>query len=75
MMLHEKAVPRHGYPLMASGANVGVVTSGTFSPTLEKGIAMGYVNAAHASIGSKIQIDVRGKFIDATIVALPFLKK
>ncbi len=75
MMLHEKAVPRHGYPLMASGANVGVVTSGTFSPTLEKGIAMGYVNAAHASIGSKIQIDVRGNFIDATIVALPFLKK
>ena len=75
MMLHEKAVPRHGYPLMASGASVGVVTSGTFSPTLEKGIAMGYVNAAHASIGSKIQIDVRGKFIDATIVALPFLKK
>ena len=75
MMLHEKAVPRHGYPLMASGASVGVVTSGTFSPTLEKGIAMGYVNASHAEIGSKIQIDVRGKFIDATIVTLPFLKK
>jgi len=75
MMLQEKAVPRHGYPLLVNGANVGVVTSGTFSPSLEKGIAMGYVNAPFAETGSKIQIDVRGKFIDATIVALPFLKK
>jgi aminomethyltransferase len=61
--------------LIVNGTNVGVVTSGTFSPTLEKGIAMGYVNASHAEIGSKIQIDVRGKFIDATIVTLPLLKK
>jgi aminomethyltransferase len=75
MMLQDKAVPRHGYPLMVNGTSVGVVTSGTFSPMLGKGIAMGYVNASHAEIGSKIQIDVRGKFIDATIVTLPFLKK
>jgi aminomethyltransferase len=75
MMLAEKAVPRHGYPLMANGGNIGVVTSGTYSPSLEKGIAMGYVERQHAEIGSKIQIDVRGKFVDATVVALPFLKK
>ncbi len=75
MMLKEKAVPRHGYPLLVNGENVGVVTSGTFSPSLEKGIAMGYVARQHAEIGTTLQIDVRGKALDATIVALPFLKK
>ncbi len=75
MLLQEKAVPRHGYPLLVNGANVGVVTSGTFSPSLEKGIAMGYVNAPYFEIGTKIQIDVRGKSVEAVIVSLPFLKK
>ncbi|MCK9409224.1 MAG: glycine cleavage system aminomethyltransferase GcvT [Bacteriovoracaceae bacterium] len=75
MMLTEKAVPRHGYPLLVNGANVGVVTSGTFSPSLEKGIALGYVDQPHTEVGSKIQIDVRGKSVEATVVALPFLKK
>lgn len=75
MILKEKAVPRHGYPLMVNGAPVGVVTSGTFSPSLEKGIAMGYVNPPHTAVGSAIQIDIRGKAVEATIVALPFLKK
>jgi aminomethyltransferase len=75
MMLTDKAVPRHGYPLVVNGANVGVVTSGTFSPSLEKGIAMGYVNVPYTEVGSKIVVDVRGKMIDATVVALPFLKK
>jgi len=75
MMLNEKAVPRHGYALLVNGKNIGVVTSGTFSPSLEKGIAMGYVDNPHTEVGSKIAIDVRGKMIDATVVALPFLKK
>lgn len=75
MMLNEKAVPRHGYPLLVNGTNVGVVTSGTFSPSLEKGIAMGYVNVPYTEVGTTIQIDVRGKMADAKIVALPFLKK
>jgi aminomethyltransferase len=75
MMLNEKAVPRHGYSLLVNGKNVGVVTSGTFSPSLEKGIAMGYVDVPYAEVGSKIAIDVRGKMIDAMVVALPFLKK
>ena len=75
MMLNDKAVPRHGYPLVVNGTTVGVVTSGTFSPSLEKGIALGYVNVPHTEIGSKIVMDVRGKMIDATVVDLPFLKK
>ena len=75
MLLQEKAVPRHGYPVLVNGANAGVVTSGTFSPSLGKGIAMGYVNAPYFETGNKVQIDVRGKSFDAEIVPLPFLKK
>ncbi len=75
MVLTDKAVPRHGYTILVNGANDGVVTSGTFAPSLEKGIAMGYVAAEHAAVGSIVHIDIRGKQMDATIVALPFLKK
>lgn len=75
MELHEKAVPRHGYPIVVNGSPAGVVTSGTFAPTLEKGIAMGYVNVPHHETGMNVQIDIRGKLTEATIVALPFLKK
>lgn len=75
MLLHDKAVPRHGYPLLVNGTHVGDITSGTFSPSLEKGIAMGYVSSPHAEVGSKISIDVRGKMVDASVVVLPFLKK
>ncbi|MFA6541990.1 MAG: glycine cleavage system aminomethyltransferase GcvT [Bacteroidota bacterium] len=75
LMLSEKAVPRHGYTIMAGGAAAGVVTSGTFSPSIEKGIAMGYVPIGSSAIGTPLQIDVRGKAMNATVVALPFLKK
>ncbi|MDD8019480.1 MAG: glycine cleavage system aminomethyltransferase GcvT, partial [Bacteroidota bacterium] len=75
MTLKEKAVPRHGYPIVVNGTNVGTVTSGTFAPSLEKGIAMGYVSTNYAAMGSTVTIDIRGKLMDATVVALPFLKK
>ncbi|MBI2429185.1 MAG: glycine cleavage system aminomethyltransferase GcvT [Ignavibacteriales bacterium] len=75
MMLSDKAVPRHGYQIVVNGAHGGTITSGTFSPSLEKGIAMGYVNSTHSEVGSKLQVDVRGKLLDAAVVPLPFLKK
>jgi aminomethyltransferase len=74
MILDEKAVPRHGYSIV-DGSTIGIITSGTFSPSLEKGIAMGYVPAQYSPVGSKVQIDVRGKLMAATVVSLPFLKK
>jgi len=73
MMLAEKGVPRHGYGVYADGSATGTVTSGTFSPTLEKGIGLGYVAAAHAQVGKRVGIDIRGTKQEATIVALPFL--
>jgi aminomethyltransferase len=73
--IEEKAIARHGYAIHSNGTLVGSVTSGTFSPTLERGIAMGYVDAAHCADGSPVRIDVRGKEVKGKITALPFLKK
>ena len=73
--LDEKAFPRHGYSISAEGREVGTVTSGTFSPTLERGIGMGYVPVALTKPGTKIQIMIRNKPVPATVVTMPFIKK
>jgi aminomethyltransferase len=71
----EKAVPRHDYEIVnEEGENIGVVTSGTMSPSLKKGIGMGYVKTAYAKLGTKIFIQIRNKAIPATVVKLPFYK-
>jgi aminomethyltransferase len=72
--LKEKGFPRQHYPIMAGGAKVGEVTSGTFSPMLEKGIGAGYVLSEYAKIGTEIGIDVRGKVLSAEIIKPPFYK-
>ncbi len=64
---------REGAPIMADGMPVGAVTSGGFSPTLGKPIAMGFVDPAHAAIGTALAAEVRGKPLFATVVALPFV--
>ncbi|HEX7413170.1 MAG TPA: glycine cleavage system aminomethyltransferase GcvT [Bacteroidia bacterium] len=72
----DRGIPRHGYPIVdASGNNIGVVTSGTQSPTLNKAIGMGYVKTAFAKAGSEIYISIRDKSIKAAVTAIPFLKK
>ncbi len=75
LLMNDKAVPRHGYNVTSGGVVIGSVTSGTFSPSLEKGIALGYVASPYAAAGTSVSIDVRGKQIDATVVPLPFVKK
>ena len=71
----EKAVPRHDYEIVnEEGENIGVVTSGTMSPSLKKGIGMGYVKTAYSKLGSKIFIQIRNKAIPAVVVKLPFYK-
>jgi len=73
--LSEKAVARHGYPLAVNGGAVGHVTSGTFSPSLERAIGLGYVASEHADEGTTIHVGIRGKEVPATIVKIPFVKK
>lgn len=73
--LYEKGIPRTGYDIVnEEGSLIGKVTSGTMSPSLGKGIGMGYVNPKYTDFGSKIYIKVRKKNIPATVVKLPFYK-
>ena len=73
--LDERGIPRHGYDIVdASGNKIGQVTSGTMSPSLNKGIGLGYVPTAFTEIGSKIYIQIRKNAIPATVVKLPFYK-
>lgn len=70
--LLERGFPRAGYEIASDGHVIGQVTSGTLSPTLGIGIGMGYVDAAAASIGSRIEIVIRGQGVPAEIVKPPF---
>ncbi len=70
----DRGIPRHGYEIVdANGVVIGIVTSGTQSPVLEKGIGMGYVNLDFSSFGSEIYILVRNKRLKAKIVRMPFI--
>ena len=70
-----RRISRHGMEVFAGGTKTGVVTSGTFSPSLDASIGMAHVRPAHAAPGTAIEIDVRGKKEPATTVALPFYKR
>jgi aminomethyltransferase len=68
----DRGIPRQHYPILnAAGDVIGEVTSGTQSPTLSKGIGMGYVSTAHTD--SEIFISIRDKSVKASIVKMPFL--
>jgi aminomethyltransferase len=64
-----------GTVISGAGNEVGWVTSGTMSPTLDKSIAMGYVEASLAEVGNKLQVDISGQRVGAEIVPLPFYKR
>ncbi len=73
-VVQDRRVPRHDYPIESRrGAGIGVVTSGTHSPTLDQPIGMGYVKSKYAEVGNKIMIVAGSKKLEATIVKLPFV--
>ena len=66
--------PRQGMPVLSGGQVVGELTSGCISPSLDRGIAMAYVPAAMAAIGTAFEVDLSGKGMAAAVVTkLPFL--
>jgi aminomethyltransferase len=70
----EKGIPRHDYEIWnAKQEIIGVVTSGTMSPTLKKAIGMGYVSIDNSSIGNEIFINIRDKPVKAVVVRPPFI--
>ncbi len=73
--MQERAVPRHDYEIVdANGNNIGIVTSGTMSPSLNKGIGMGYVTVENSAVDSDIYIRIRKKDVLAKVVKMPFYK-
>ena len=71
----DKGIPRQGYPIVdAEGNEIGVVTSGTMSPSLKMAIGLGYVSLPTNKVGSEIFISVRNKSLKASVVKLPFYK-
>ncbi|MFC7772803.1 glycine cleavage system aminomethyltransferase GcvT [Flavobacterium sp. GCM10027622] len=74
--LTERGIPRHDYEIVdADGTIIGIVTSGTQSPSLNKGIGLGYVTTAFSTIDSEIFIRIRKNDVAAKVVKLPFYKK
>ncbi len=72
----ERGIPRHDYRILNDqNESIGIVTSGTMSPSMKIGIGLGYVDVAHSSMDSEIFIEIREKGIKAKIVKLPFYKK
>ena len=72
--INGKGIPRHDYPIMnLEGVIMGKVTSGTMSPSLNKGIGMGYVPMGSHQIGTEIFIEIRHKKVSAIICKTPFL--
>ena len=73
--LDDRGIPRHDYDIVDNnGKKIGIVTSGTMSPSMGKGIGLGYVPKIMSDVGSKINIQIRKKTIPATVVNLPFYK-
>lgn len=74
--LTERGIPRHDYEIVDKDGNViGIVTSGTMAPSLNKGIGLGYVTTEFAGVDSEIFIRIRKNDVSAKVVKLPFYKK
>jgi len=73
--LLQKGIARHGYRIYSNGKTLGLVTSGNFSPTLKKGIGLGFVLPQYSMPGTEVLIDIRGKVAPAQVVELPFYRK
>jgi aminomethyltransferase len=71
----DRAIARHGYPILHEGRSAGVVTSGTQTPFLKKAIGMAYVPVALSAPGSELEVDVRGRVSHARVVSLPFYRR
>ena len=67
-----RSAPRAGYAILRLGETVGQVTSGSYSPTLDTSIAMGYVDANRAEAGNMLEVDIRGRTAPVEVTPLPF---
>ncbi|OAS85168.1 glycine cleavage system aminomethyltransferase GcvT [Metabacillus litoralis] len=73
--LIDKGIPRHGYEVFANGEQIGVVTTGTQSPTLKKNIGLALLKAEFTALGTEVEVQIRKKRLKAEVVATPFYKR
>ena len=66
------AVPRHGYTIMSGENRVGEVSSGSYSPTLDRNIGFGYVRTHYGTAGTRLTVDIRGRMTSIMVVPIPF---
>jgi aminomethyltransferase len=71
----DAGIPRHGYPIRLENSEAGVVTSGTFGPTLKKSIGLAYVPSRAARVGTRFSVGIRGREAQAVIVPTPFYRR
>ena len=70
-----RGIPRKDYHIYDQEENkIGIVTSGTMSPSIKKGIGLGYVNTINSKLGTSLNIEIRNKMVKASIVKIPFVK-
>jgi len=75
IMKEKGAIPRHGNEIYSIKSKIGYITSGGYSPSLDRGIAMGYINSKHALLGSTVYVNIRDKLYEAKLTEPPFYKK
>ena len=71
----DPGIARHGYEVKQDGLQIGVVTSGTKTPYLNKAIGMAYIPTGLAKVGTELEIDIRGRLAKAKVTSLPFYKR
>jgi aminomethyltransferase len=71
----DRGIARHGYPIVEGGQEIGVVTSGTHSPTLKKAIGLAYLPPGKSAPGTEFMVLIRGKETRARVVPTPFYKR
>ena len=71
----DRGIPRHNYKVRFNNKDIGFITTGSYSPTLDKNIGLALIEEKHAEIGEKVDVVIREKPMKATIIKLPFYKK
>jgi aminomethyltransferase len=74
LAMQGRGIARHDYPVLIGGKPVGLVTSGTLSPTLNQAIALAYLPPALGKVGQALEVEIRGKLYPAQVVKKPFYR-
>jgi len=74
LQMEGRHIARHGYPVRIGDEAVGEIASGTFSPTLERAIALAYLPQASSAVGNRVAVEIRGQSHPATVVKRPFYR-